>query len=291
MNTAIKNTALTILRPLVRFLIGHGWTFAAIAELLKYVCVEEACRKRAESARALTDSKVSLMSGVHRKEVRRIREELGQNATHDLPLRHGANTAAQLIALWMTHPDYQNEHGEPLDLPMRAANAPSIEALARLIKADVRPRTIVDDLVRGGVAEERNDLISLLRSSYISDIPEDRLVFMGNNVGDHLMAAVHNLEDGTPAYLEQALYFDELSPDALDKLRPELRRLGEKLLREAYQRVTKLAPQSDEPADNPVPSGSRRMRLGVYYFEDHATHTPAESRTAGSISISQDSAP
>lgn len=280
MNTAIKNTALTILRPLVRFLIGHGWTFGAIAELLKYVCVEEACRKQGENARTLTDSKVTLMSGVHRKEVRRIREELAQNATHDLPLRHGANSAAQLIALWMTHPDYQNEHGEPLALPMRAANAPSIEALARLVKADMRPRTIVDDLVRAGVAEERNDLIGLLRCSYISDIPEDRLVFMGNNVGDHLMAAVHNLEGGTPAYLEQALYFDELSPAALDKLRPELRRLGEKLLRDAYQRVAKLSPPSDEPADNAMQSGARRMRLGVYYFEDHATQPPAESPTA-----------
>ncbi len=288
MNTAIKNTALVILRPLVRFLIGHGWTFGAIAELLKYVCVEEACRKQGESARTLTDSKVTLMSGVHRKEVRRIREELAQTDAHDLLLRHGANSAAQLIALWMTHPNYQNEHGEPVALPMRAPNAPSIEALARLVKADMRPRTIVDDLVRAGVAEERADMIHLLRCSYISDIPEDQLVFMGNNVGDHLTAAVHNLEGGTPAYLEQALYFDELSPDALDKLRPELRRLGEKLLRDAYQRVAKLTPQSDESADNPVPSGSRRMRLGVYYFEDNTPQSPQQSRTSCPINTPQD---
>jgi hypothetical protein len=286
MNTAIKNTALVILRPLVRFLIGHGWTFGAIAELLKYVCVEEACRKQGEGARGLTDSKVTLMSGVHRKEVRRIREELAQTDTHNLPLRHGANSAAQLIALWMTHPNYQNEQGEPICLPMRAPNAPSIEALARLVRADMRPRTIVDDLVRAGVAEERADTICLLRCSYVSDIPEDRLVFMGNNVGDHLLAAVHNLEGGTPAYLEQALYFDELSTDALDKLRPELRRLGEKLLRDAYQRVAKLTPQADEQAEKP--SGARRMRLGVYYFEDDTPQNPQEPCTTCPINTPQD---
>lgn len=290
MNNAIKNTALTILRPLVRFLIGHGRTFGAITELLKYVCVEEACRKLGENARALTDSKVALLSGVHRKEVRRIREELAQSDPYDLPLRHAANSSAQLIAIWMTHPGYQNEHGEPIPLPMRAPNGPSIEALARLVKADMRPRTIVDDLVRAGVAEERDDLIGLLRCSYISDIPEDRLVFMANNVGDHLNAAVHNLEGGAPAYLEQALYFDELSAVALDKLRPELRRLGEKLLRDAYQKVAKLDPKTDECTDNPVPTDARRMRFGVYYFEDHIAQPQAEPRTACPISSPQDSA-
>ncbi|MHB9021635.1 MAG: DUF6502 family protein [Halothiobacillus sp.] len=275
MNTAIKNTALAILRPLVRFLIGHGWTFGAISELLKYVCVEEACRRHGDGARVLTDSKVTLMSGVHRKEVRRIREELAQTDTHNLPLRHGANIAAQLITLWMTHPNYQNDQGEPLCLPMRAHAAPSVEELARLIKADMRPRTIVDDLVRAGVAAERADLICLLRCSYISNIPEDRLVFMGNNVGDHLSAAVHNLEGSEPAYLEQAMYFDELPPEALATLRPELRRLAEKLLRDAYQRVAKLAPP-DESSPNDSRHGSRRMRLGVYYFEEEIPQIPQE---------------
>ena len=268
MNTAIKNTALVILRPLVRFLIGHGWTFGAITELLKYVCVEEACRSQGQSARTLTDSKVTLMSGVHRKEVRRIREELAQTDTQNIPLRQGANTAAQLIALWMTHPNYQNEHGEPKCLPMRATDAPSIESLARLVKADMRPRTIVDDLIRAGVAEERGDMICLLRCSYVSDIPEDRLVFMANNVSDHLSAAVHNLDGIEPPFLEQALYFDGLSKEALDKLRPELRRLSEKLLRDAYQRVAKTTSPSDDVTTAPPRDMSRRMRLGVYYFED-----------------------
>ncbi|MGC8697808.1 MAG: DUF6502 family protein [Halothiobacillus sp.] len=279
MNTAIKNTALLILRPLVRFLIGHGWTFGAISELLKYVCVEEACRQQGTGARGLTDSKVSLISGVHRKEVRRIREELTQSETHHLKLRHGANTAAQLIALWMTHPHYQNEQGEPIALPLRAANAPSVEALARLVKADVRVRTIVDDLVRAGVAEERGDMIGLLRCSYVSDIPEDRLIFMANNVGDHLAAAVHNLEGGSPKYLEQALYFDELTAVELEKLRPELRRLGEKLLRDAYQRVAKSRPSADETPPAPKPNQTRRMRLGVYYFEDETPQNTCDHST------------
>lgn len=259
-----------------------------MAELLKYVCVEEACRKQGEGTGNPTDSKVALLSGVHRKEVKRIREELAQSGAHDVPLRHGANSAAQLIALWMTHPDFQNEQGEPLCLPMRDDSAPSIEALAQLIKADMRPRTIVDDLIQAGVAEERADKICLLRSSYISDLPEDRLAFMANNVGDHFMAAVHNLEGNTPTFLEQALFFDELSTDDLELIRPELRRLGEKLLRDAYRKVAKQSSETNPVADSARARPSRRMRMGVYYFEDDTAEFMPEQQGSASNNTSQE---
>jgi hypothetical protein len=271
MNNAIKSAALAISRPLVRFLIGHGWTYGAMAELLKYVCVEESCRRAGLAARVLTDSKVSLISGVHRKEVHRIREELGQSTAQELPLRHGANVAAQLTALWMTHPDYQDERGEPLSVPMRAENAPCLEELARLIKADMRPRTILDDLVRAGVAAERAGMIHLLRTSYLSDVPEDRLAFLGTNVGDHLSAAVHNLEGVQPAFIEQAVYFDHLPAPVLDAIRQDLRRIGEKMIRDAYRRVSKLE------LDEAITPSNRRMRMGVYYFEEE--HLPTMSAT------------
>lgn len=265
MSHAIKSAAIAIFRPLVRFLIGHGWTYGAMAELLKVVCVEESCRRLASEASPLTDSKVSLISGIHRKEVNRIRQELATSTTNDLPLRQGANVAAQLIALWVTHPDFLDEHDQPLPLPMRAENGPSLDELARLIKADMRPRTILDDLIRAGIVEENAGLISLLRTTYVSDVPEDRLNFLGTNVGDHLASAVGNLENDPPPFLEQAVYFDALPPEVLDHVREDLRLMGNKMLRTAYQRISKL--DSQTPAQIDAPSVSR-MRLGVYYYEE-----------------------
>lgn len=263
MNNALKSAAVAIFRPLVRLLIRHGWTYGAMAELLKVVCVEESSRQQAPDAPPLTDSKVSLLSGVHRKEVNRIRQELADHSSDELPMRHGANIAAQVVTLWATHPDFIDASGEPLPLPLRAEKSPCIEEIARRIKADMRPRTILDDLIHAGIAEERSGHFHLLRSSYVSDVPEVRLNFLGANIGDHLSSAVHNLQNTAPPFIEQAVYFDSLPPEVIDSVREDLRQLGNKMLQTAFQRVSKL----DSGANSPRP---RRMRMGVYYYEEDA---------------------
>lgn len=260
MNEAIKSAAVAILRPLVRFLIGHGWTYGAMAEMLKVICVEEASRQNDPEAPPLTDSKVSLLSGVHRKEVNRIRQELADGASEDLPLRHGVNVAAQLVAVWVSRPDYRDEQGQPLALPLRADKGPSLDVLAREIKADMRPRTILDELVQAGIAEERAGLVQLLKTSYVSDVPSDRLSFLGANVGDHLASAVQNLQSDSPPLLEQAVYFDALPRDVLDTVREGLRDRGMQLMHDVHREVSAHEAESSE-------APSHRMRMGVYYYE------------------------
>lgn len=260
MNEAIKSAAVAILRPLVRFLIGHGWTYGAMAEMLKVICVEEASRQNDPEAPSLTDSKVSLLSGVHRKEVNRIRQELANGASEDLPLRHGANVAAQLVAVWISRPDFQNDQGQPIALPLRADKGPSLEMLAREIKADMRPRTILDELVQAGVAEERDGLAQLLKTSYVSDVPADRLAFLGANVGDHLASAVQNLQSDSPPLLEQAVYFDALPRDVLDAVREGVRDRGMQLMHDVHREISTHEAQSSELS-------THRVRMGVYYYE------------------------
>ncbi|MEY2336638.1 DUF6502 family protein, partial [Acidithiobacillus ferrianus] len=71
MNEVLKLAVLTILRPLVRYLIGQGWTYGALAEALKMVYVEETSQHYGKAAgRGLTDSRISLLTGIHRKEVK-----------------------------------------------------------------------------------------------------------------------------------------------------------------------------------------------------------------------------
>ena len=263
MNEALKSAALSILRPFVRYLIGQGWTYGALAELLKFVYVGEAIRHYGQiNGRPLTDSRISLLSGIHRKEVRRLRLEL-HAAPGRIALRHGANVAAQMVAAWSASEAYRDPAGMPRVLPLRAEGMPSFEGLVRLVKADMRPRTILDDLLRAGVVVLDGDSVRLVRSGYVSDLPDDRVAFLGANVGDHLQSAVHNMEGAEP-YLEQAVYFEDLPADAMEGVRRDLRAMGTRLLQEAHQRVSK--------AEGPDPNRPRRrMRLGIYYYEEDRT--------------------
>ena len=284
MYDALKSAALSILRPFVRYLITQGWTYGALAELLKFVYVGEVIALDERDGKPTpTDSRVSLLSGIHRKEVRRLREEL-QAGSGQIALRHGANMSAQVVAAWVACEAYRDAQGEPRVLPLRAAEPlPSFESLVRLVKADMRPRTVLDELLHAGVAELRGDAVRLARGGYVSDLPEDRLAFMGAHIGDHLRATVHNLEGRAP-YLEQSVYFDDLPARVVDGVREDLRHLGEQVLQEAYQRIARAEQaeraaqgdplanaKADVKADTQTDArdaGRNRLRLGVYYYEE-----------------------
>ncbi|MDD4887014.1 MAG: DUF6502 family protein [Thiomonas sp.] len=285
MYDALKSAALSILRPFVRYLITQGWTYGALAELLKFVYVGEVIALDERDGKPTpTDSRVSLLSGIHRKEVRRLREEL-QAGSGQIALRHGANMSAQVVAAWVACAAYRDAQGEPRTLPLRAADPlPSFESLVRLVKADMRPRTVLDELLHAGVVELQDDAVRLARGGYVSDLPEDRLAFMGAHIGDHLRATVHNLEGRAP-YLEQSVYFDDLPATVVDGVRDDLRHLGEQVLQDAYQRIAR-AEQADRAAQSAgQPDGDgqagdghakaqhasrNRLRLGVYYYEESA---------------------
>jgi len=57
-------------RPLVRLLIGRGATFPVVAERLRQLFVEEAVAEIQRRGGKPTSSAVSLLSGVHRKDLR-----------------------------------------------------------------------------------------------------------------------------------------------------------------------------------------------------------------------------
>lgn len=277
MYDALKSAALSILRPFVRYLITQGWTYGALAELLKFVYVGEVIAVDERNGKpSPTDSRVSLLSGIHRKEVRRIREEL-QAGSGQIALRHGANMSAQVVAAWVACEAYRDAQGEPRVLPLRAAEPlPSFESLVRLVKADMRPRTVLDELLHAGVVELHEDDVTLVRGGYVSDLPEDRLAFMGAHVGDHLRATVHNLEGSAP-YLEQSVYFDDLPAMVVNEVRGELRTLGEQVLQDAYQRTARAEQAVRTAQPDEQSAGRMRLRLGIYYYEEDVP----SSSTAG----------
>ena len=62
-----------LLRPLVRLLIRAGVTFPALSDLLRELYVNVAEHDFALADKEQTDSRISLLTGIHRKEVRRLR--------------------------------------------------------------------------------------------------------------------------------------------------------------------------------------------------------------------------
>src|ERR1700733_1292675 len=70
----LLKAARRLMRPLVRLMMQSGLTFPVLADTLRRLFVEIAVADLLIDAKARTDSRISLLTGVHRKEIRRLRE-------------------------------------------------------------------------------------------------------------------------------------------------------------------------------------------------------------------------
>jgi hypothetical protein len=261
-----------LLLPLVRHLIGVGITYPVFAELLKRVFLDAARAEAQAAGGRLTDSRLTLLSGVHRKDIRRMARE--ESVPSEAPPLHAIGTT--LVARWLSDPAYAGADGRPVALARSAARggALSFPALAAAVSGDVRPRAILDELSRLGVVRVENDLVHLAVGGFVpTREPDAKAFYFGEAVHDHIAAGMHNLRDGKPPFLERNVYYDELSPAAVARIRDRAQSLAMGMLTD----VNRLG-DAEERDDPPAPGQRMRMRLGVYFYAAPVEPQPRQLR-------------
>jgi len=129
-----------LLRPLVRILISRGVSATAFYKLLKAVYVEVA-KEHFQIDGKITDSRIALLTGVHRRDVKSI---LDNPDTVWEETRAKTATVATVLGQWIARQEYLAESGAPKALPKTASEGVSFESLVRLVNTDIRPRTVLD---------------------------------------------------------------------------------------------------------------------------------------------------
>jgi len=254
-----------LLRPIVRFCIASGLTFPALAQLLRELYVNVSEHDFALSGKDQTDSRVSLLTGIHRKEVARLRGAGAPIATVPVSL---SRTSA-IVARWLADPAFTTAQGEPLSLPRTAApGSASFEALVASVTRDVRPRAVLDEWLSSGVAGlDEEGRITLKQTAFIPrDDDEQRLYYLGRNLHDHVAAAIANMLASEPPFLERAVHYDGLSPELAQRLEKRARELAQQALQTA-NREAHIACLTD-------PGGTARWNFGAYVFTDETAPAP-----------------
>lgn len=262
-------SALHVLRPLARLLLRNGVAYPAFATAMKKVFLEAAHDELLGSGKKTTDSAVSLMSGVHRRDVRNL-GRLAEPASEDEPAETPLNMASQVAARWLSQADCLDDEGQPRALPRGSGpgsdgDAPSFDALVAGISSDVRPRAVLDELVRLGMAEESSDgHIRLLAAGFVPRQGFAEMAqLMQDNLHDHLAAASLNLQGGHN-YLEQAVFVDQLSEESARRLHA----VAAKAWRQAFKTVMTEAQARYDHDQQHTPPGerNRRARFGSYFY-------------------------
>ena len=250
-----------LLRPLVRLLVEHRVTFPVLAGLLKEIYVEVAERDFPLEGRRQTNTRVHLLTGVHRKDVKRLREEGGNPEA-----RRTASLGALLVSRWLGEPAYRDARGRPLPLPRLASQggAVSFDGLVESVSKDVRPRTVLDEWLRLGVAGiDSQDRVVLNTRAFVPEKGfDEKAFFFGRNLADHAAAGAHNLRGGEPTLPDRSVYYDGLTPEAVAELRELSERLGMDALLSVNERALALQRRDGDAED-----AEGRINFGIYFYE------------------------
>ena len=272
-----------MLAPLVRWLLAQGIPLTALVRTLRGVYLSEAHDDLGRRGRRVTDSALSVLTGVHRKEVRAFMESRHEPTGLPSASRLAPTPAAALFTQWITDPAYRGAgEGDGGDIRRelpRHGPAPSFEALARDASRDVHPRTLLEALERLGLVAVQLDRVRLLSDRFVPPVHDPVAVqTMAVNVADHIAAAVRNLQADQPTQrvLEQSVFADGLSAASAEHLGQVARQLWgvalEGMVREARACIERDAARGIEPTpgllDKRPDERNARVRFGVYYHHE-----------------------
>ena len=256
----VLRTLSTVLAPLVRLLLASGLDYTRLIAELKLVFIEQARLELMRSEQADTSSAISLLSGVHRKDVREWREnKLGAR------IAQGVSMSAQVFARWVQDPLYRDRRKRPKPLP-RLGAAPSFDTLARSVTQDVHPYTVLTELIRLGMvnieARKGEEYVVPNRDGFVPPVgSREILELFAGNLSDHANAAVANLLAGSPR-LEQSVFAEGITRESAEHLGELARKLWSQarseMIAEASRRYA---------ADRHRGDATYRARFGAYYWE------------------------
>ena len=265
MSDPLALTALDrILRPLMRLAMARGIGFPALADRLKTLYVQEAAALFVARGEKVTDSRIALLTGLQRREVKARRGS-------EPPSGQSAGVLPRIIARWRAGTPYA-EGTAPRPLPRRGEG--SFEALVAEISRDMHPRSALDGLLQlGSVSVDHEDRVVLEKTALLPAADEAALLdYMAANLGDHAEAAVANVliaPDSGPFY-ERAVHYNHLSEDSLATLDATARKAQDAVLHQLSAEALAL-----QKKDREARAGTGRFRLGAYIYRE-AAHSPED---------------
>jgi hypothetical protein len=264
-------------------MMRNGVTFPVLAEVLRRLFVEVAVADILTQPKARTDSRISLLTGIHRKEIRRFREMPPDGAAAP----ETVTLASQVIARWLGSAPFLDDTGQPRPLP-RSSEAgvaePSFDALVGSVTTDIRPRAVLDDWLSLGLVSLTPTGSVVLNADAFIPRPggEEQLFYFARNLHDHVAAAVANVTaDGTAPFLDRSVHYDELTPGQVRALEAFARTAAVQVLLDVNRKALDLIEDGELPAGgqpitgDTVPDGQplQRLNFGVFIFSESCAPT------------------
>lgn len=260
-NSTLRSSCRALLRPIASVVLKCGMTWREFAELSKSVFVSVASDEFGIRGRPTNVSRVSILTGIARKEVKRQRELLAEPEATASPK---TTDATRLLSGWHQDPNFVDSDGNPLPLePL--GGMPSFQSLFESYGGDTPEQTLLRELLKAGSVEQDGQGRYVAKRRYHMPVEMDAgsIRFFGTNLFDHANTLSNNITgDHDMRRLEGFAVDDQIHPDAVDEFRAYVDARGQQFLEEVDDWLNRHRIDPNESEATPV-----RLGLGVYAIE------------------------
>lgn len=263
MSSGLKESAFSafrlLMRPIASLMLCCGVTWKELAELMKLVYVEAASEEYGKHGRPTNASRVAILTGLSRREVKRVRDILAE--ADPAPLEK-INHASRVLSGWYQDPEFLDARGAPRLLEV--AGTRGFEGLMKRYAPDIPVTAMLKELEQvGSVSRTPAGRIRAKSRFYMpTAMDSESILRTGSVVHDIARTIAHNLiRVDKPRRLEGRATNLRVKRSAMGPFRDYLEDRGVALLEDADCWL------SDHEATDPDEK-TVRLGAGVYLILD-----------------------
>ena len=250
--------------PIVRALLRSGISFREFSDVAKAAFVHVATQDYGIRGRPTNISRVAVMTGLTRKEVKRIRDlSLENNAVG--PSKR--SPPADLLHFWHTDPDYCTADGQPNALPFDGEKI-SFVSLVHRCAGDIPPGAMRTELKRIGAIEEREDCSLVALNRFFIPVDEGQRLEIGLRMGIGSLASTiaFNADPDRmgPIRFQRVTDSSWIDPDEVPEIQDTLTNQLEEFMTSIDSQMSELETDYGKVDIK----GKKRIGIGLYYFVD-----------------------
>ena len=249
------------LRPVARWLLRSGVTWKEFSELSRRVFVLTAFEEFGIRGRPTNVSRVALLTGLSRRDVRRVESEA--RAPLSAAAEDALNHASRVLTGWHLDADFLEADGRPRDLPADGPGA-SFSQLLRRYAGDIPATALVKELRKSGSVQRLDDgSYRVLRRYYMPQVMDGHAVDRSGSVLADLATTIeYNLSRRAhqPSRFEGRAQNRRIDPRHLPAFRAFVEREAQAML----ERMDDWLSTHEAPTGQ----GGLRLGLGVYAIQD-----------------------
>jgi len=268
----LLNAARRILYPLVRILLRNGIPSDALTELVRQTYVDVADQEFRIDGKRQTTARISVITGLNRKEVARLR------GSEPLPAEDQRrwNRAATVLGAWLRDETFQDRKGDPLDLPFEG-DSPTFVDLVKRYSGDMQPRAIADELLRVGAIESVDGRLRMTTRGYVpTNDPESVADILGIDTAEFIETVDHNMSSDQKL-MQLKVLSTNIPIEYLEEFNAYSRRLSRPVLEELNRWLAERDLKQDWSGDD------KRVVLGLGIYQiNRAAERPSNDEHSGS---------